>query len=139
MKTYELRIGNLVSRKDLGNGYERVESVIYLGEKVVTSGPIKVICEYESIEPISLTNEWFERLGFGYRNENGQKYYHIYSDELGDEVQLAMDDDEFAFYLWWNDGKYERFPSQLIKYVHQLQNLYFALTGEELAIKQILK
>jgi hypothetical protein len=37
----------------------------------------------------------------------------------------------------WNDEKYVNYQKEkTIDYVHKLQNIYFALTGEELTIKE---
>ncbi|WP_131828098.1 hypothetical protein [Elizabethkingia anophelis] len=71
--------------------------------------------------PIHLTEEWLVKLGFEKsdslsnctKTTNGYKF-----DFAGGEV-LYLDSVRLKH----------------IKYVHQLQNLYFALTGEELTIK----
>ena len=71
-------------------------------------------------EPIPLTPEWLERLGFV--NERRDTYC------IG------------AFEIWIQGKQlfyYESLPnSPEIKYVHQLQNLFFALTGKELTVKE---
>ena len=59
------------------------------------------------LQPIPLTAEWVKRFGLNQSNLVGG----IYTD--GD-LYITVD---------------------MPKYVHQLQNLYFALTGEELTIK----
>lgn len=63
----------------------------------------------EVIEPIPLTEEWLVKLGLENKNE-------IITDSLG------------RYYLL-------RCQGVQLRYVHQLQNLYFAITGEELTIK----
>jgi hypothetical protein len=78
-------------------------------------------------EPIPLTPEILEKAGF----KKGEPFYISHEDTfyLGDRyfwVQHCFchkTSHESAIVLaWW------------VKYVHQLQNLYFALTGEELEI-----
>ena len=65
-------------------------------------------------EPITLNAEWLEKFGFKKNN-----MYWIDDTNIG-----------FTFHkngnIEWNQPKH-------IKYVHELQNLYFALTGKELA------
>lgn len=72
--------------------------------------------------PISLTEEWLERLGFkGYR------------------LRIKSD---LESVLRWNGHGVGLICNSLYqigkdcRQVHQLQNLYFSLTGEELTIKQ---
>ncbi len=77
---------------------------------------------FEELEPIILTAEILENVGFeGKRALVGSKYF-----EKGD-LQLKQHGEHFhpvsvEFKLH-------------IKYFHQLQNLYFALTGDELETK----
>lgn len=68
--------------------------------------------------PIQLTEEWLIRFGFEKVNSD---YILFKNDNL---LMLSS-----SFRLLADDG-YSM--SIKIKYVHQLQNLYFALTGEEL-------
>jgi len=91
-----------------------------------TQGEIQIengwqIDEGEEVKPIPLTEEWLERFGFEY------------SDLNGDSGLWKIP--PFQIY-----GKYNQFLYDYrldVNYVHQLQNLYFALTGEELTIKKI--
>ena len=86
-----------------------------------TEGEIQIengwqIDEGEDVEPIPLTEDWLERFGFEY------------SDLNGDSGLWKIP--PFQIY-----GKYNQFIYDYeldVNYVHQLQNLYFALTGEEL-------
>lgn len=85
-------------------------------------------CETDSPEcnPIPLTLEWLERMGFK-KVPNGvgllvlEGYVEISSLFTGFPLTLGIDG--------------SRMPLHQVKYVHQLQNLYFALTGEDLEIK----
>lgn len=79
---------------------------------------------------IPITPEWLERLGFDYK-------------EHKDILSLAIDDKTIVL-AYTNPLEIElcHFYSEettLLKhiiYVHQIQNLIFALTGQELTIKQ---
>lgn len=119
MNSSELRIGNYVGRKDIGSGEDRIETIIALGEKVTTTGPIKVICAYDDLMAIPLNEEWL--LKFGFELINGNKYRNGH-------IELLDGPNHCYEYFYGGFTK--------IKYVHQLQNLYFALTGEELEIKE---
>ena len=80
-------------------------------------------------KPIKLTPEWLERMGFE---------LHEYKDEVEFNEWILKDDSFMILYIkklkryeiYYND-------SPNIKYVNQLQNLCFALTGKEIEIKQL--
>jgi hypothetical protein len=109
MKASELRIGN---------------SIMQNNELVFVTWWRLELMEKNKIEynPIPLTEEWL--LKFGYKK--GKIYYT--EKEHGIISFYFNDSDELKceVYDWTYDN---------IKYVHQLQNLYFALTSEELEIK----
>jgi len=74
------------------------------------------ITPFELINPIPLTEDWLRRFGF---KESNLALLGFNGIEL-----LRRD----GGYLYWNSIPSDR----VIKYVHQLQNLYFALTEEVL-------
>jgi hypothetical protein len=74
---------------------------------------------YESISPIPLTEEWLLKFGFRINTVDGLPWY--------EKECLTLD---YMFDFERHDASTNR-----VHYVHQLQNLYFALTGEELTIK----
>jgi len=78
--------------------------------------------EFCSFQKIPITEEWLFKLGFF-------KYNNAYVLEKPTENIM-----NFKFSIW-NDFTYNssEFPIEL-KYVHQLQNLYFALTQRELTV-----
>ena len=126
MKASELRIGNLVSSKNADaftvtgikdrNIYVEGYSTEY-GHDIAIS-----LLRINQAFPIELTPEWLERMGF-------EKAFNGYWDDK-DEFRI-YEDGEGILYLG------ERIPCNRIKYIHQLQNLYFALTGLEIEIKQL--
>ena len=109
MKATELRIGNWFEIQGLES-------------KIISVDTEGCICENEycedfennnitqNLQPIPLTEEWLERF-----NWNPPK-------DIG--VAFSLTTDEIHFVA----GNYYK----KIEYVHQLQNLYFALIGEEL-------
>jgi hypothetical protein len=135
MKANELRIGNLV---DLGN---RIAKIIEIGHLSCVVADLEetqdTIEDYERTKPIILTEEWLYKFGFK-DIDKGDNDYITYTDSNHD-YYLQLD-------VRKRDGKYSILDNSFddlrdfsmvdIVYVHQLQNLYFALTGEELTIKQ---
>ncbi len=103
MKATELRIGNWV----IVNEECQIEAIIHDAVDVSTRFETYVL---DTVKPIPLTEEWLVRF-----NWNPPK-------DIG--VAFSLTTDEIHFVA----GNYYK----KIEYVHQLQNLYFALTGEEL-------
>ena len=74
--------------------------------------------------PIPLTEEWLLRFGFE-KNDNNQFIL------MEGSVDILFNKDLNG---WTCDGI--NFSINMTEHVHQLQNLYFALTGEELKLKE---
>jgi hypothetical protein len=122
-----LRIGNLVYHP----GFHETIIVTAIQDDLINFA-IK-LCDIELIE---LTEEWLERFGLKevYKyTENNQGLIRRGLCEYSDNPKISAE--SFSF-----DSK----PSQLvclyilqyeIKYVHQLQNLYHALTEKELKLE----
>lgn len=84
------------------------------------------IYSYDYLYPIPLTPEWLERCGFkrmnaGWINDSGSLSFYDKDSETGNGV----------YKMEYGTRNY----AAGFLYLHQLQNLYFALTGEELEIK----
>jgi len=78
------------------------------------------------IEPIELTEDWLLRLGF---KKTPTKYYIGELNELHNRLlDLVLCTDK-------NVISYQDYLHPIL-YVHQLQNLYFALTNNELTLKR---
>ena len=132
MEAKELRIGNIVADKD-NDIFEL--SGFYLYQLSIEQNTKGIITSHK---PIILTEEWLLKLGF----EPIYDYYkiQIQKDDGGGNsdyfisVDTGMDNESNEFTIQLVSGEGDWFTSKN-KYVHQLQNLYFALTGEELTIK----
>lgn len=126
MKASELRIGNIVMA--IYNDKEKVvevESIADWGINVEYYG-YGAEHELEKIHGIQLTEEWLLKFGF----EESPVFVS--------GLWLIMEADlSFRFvknYIeLWDLEKIKTFYDMK---VHQLQNLYFALTGEELTLKE---
>ena len=132
MKANELRIGNLIKGLDNSTTY-RVISV--LEDRIVSKSLSYNITntfymDDSDIKPISLTEEWVVKFGF----ESNSTVFENYQVEtfVIQEAELTI-----GFSSIGNiDVNFKEVPIKEPKYVHELQNLYFALTGEELTIKK---
>ena len=82
---------------------------------------------FDFIEPIPLTEEWLLKFGFIKRNEYEFDFWQ-------NSMWKLKEYKKKKYYILFHCS--DEVDCTLIKYVHQLQNLYFALTGEELQIKE---
>lgn len=112
MKANELRIGNYTINEN-GGVVEMYSTRI----RIFSDGTI-------NYKPIPLTEEWLLKFGF----EESENCYEL---EINGSISIF-----FAGYLGvMIDGVFSFLDKDQF-YVHQLQNLYFALTNEELTLKQ---
>lgn len=124
MKANELKPGNLVKS---GTGIYKVFAIsipqilaIQKHDEPKDSQQNVYQSDNTIIEPIPLTDEWLEKFGFN-KFPNQKKY--------------DMDNFWACGLRNGNEWHFEDLEC-FVKYVHQLQNLFFALTGEELTIKE---
>ena len=131
MKANELRIGNYVNCPKDGQNPFRIDLLDFVSCGIGKFGMIydksvhPLTWYLQDLQPIPLTEEWLLRFGFNF--DNGQY-------ELGDIV-FQLEKNEFQVVLIADDPGCAHFVKYKYKYVHQLQNLYFALTGEEFKVK----
>ncbi len=143
MKATELRIGNYVY-------YEHTTHIVsgIHGNKVyswwVKDG--EPIIEYEAkdisgtqvenpyidvisqYEPIPLTEEWLIKLGFEKLTDSKDGFKNTtYTYTKGISFIVYFDGVRLSTNFWMGNEKH---------YIHQLQNLFYVLSGEELTIKQ---
>jgi len=133
-----LRIGNILHYKLFGDNVCIMgigKNCIWLNDNK-DAGPISI----EHFDPILLTEDWLEKLGLIKENQ---------TEGLPEELQRPdVDEDGRIFYSWVKGGVFnleiqsngeiwfELYSHyKHIKWVHELQNLYFALTGEELILQ----
>jgi hypothetical protein len=116
MEARELRIGNLVFNP-IQNKIVKVDgSLISIEHSRELS-----IKDHKGFEPIPLTEEWLLKFSRGSRRV-------LSINGTGLWVELKND----GYFLTDDCGNLITYDE--IKYVHSLQNLYFALTNEELTI-----
>ena len=115
IKANELRVGNWVLLGAKKRLYHEVDSICAWGEGT-------------ALHPIPLTPEILEKCGF---RQQGKR--NLYSDG---KLAFMEDADGFTFFIKdVSNVLYKSVANSKIYYLHQLQNLYFALTGDELKIE----
>ena len=130
MDIRELRIGNCYDQ--FGNIHQADWTTI----KDLSNAPDSQLW----CKPIPLTEEWL--LKFGFEIVHVKNKHYIINDPNGykDSHKISiLQTLNNQWYIAFSDnlGGYKDYiPTTKIKYVHQLQNLYFALTNEELTIKE---
>ena len=135
MKANELRLGNWVNLICDGHRDEP-EAFQWLLE------------DYEYYEdnmfnilPIPLTEEWLLKFGFNKKN------HQFYCKKIGGNVFVLINYNTtprgcygaVTFETDLKENSYVGHIKNSCKHVHQLQNLYFALTNEELTINESTK
>jgi hypothetical protein len=117
LRASELRIGNITT---LGV-VSLIDQDVF---RVVDSEGDSFKNTWAEIKPIPITEEWLLKFGF----EKTEWYFNSY--------RLVIGNNDYAILIDL-DGNCEvgDIITCKIQYVHQLQNLYFALTGEELKQK----
>lgn len=128
MTANELRVGNYVEIDQYPNNRVVVE--------IKDGSSIDQAIKFNA-KPIPLTEEWMLSFGFesslddpectGTETPNGE-YGIIRTEQMSLEIMFGFTNDG-SILVDLNDSPFK------LDYIHQLQNLYFALTGEELKIK----
>jgi hypothetical protein len=132
IRANELRIGNWVEEEILGN--VRVHEILH--------NSVWVVCEYmnvdrsieerscklilSDIKPIPINPEILKKAGF----EKSEDNFGGYLVDIGNDEKIRL---VFDNIIGWNWPMFGNNPA-ITTYLHQLQNLYVALTGTELEI-----
>lgn len=118
----ELRIGNTINIKNLsGEIYNYANVVGIMENEIFFENGFGGSCDQNSIgfvEPIPLTDDTLFKCKL--------------NEHLNVGSMCEVTERKGSFYLTVNSNEY---VLRELKYLHQLQNLYFALTGNELEIK----
>lgn len=131
MKAEELRIGNYVKFGGVefvtgqiagvyDTAYIDFEGCESLNKGMEISSLESDFDEY--LQPIPLSEDWLLKFGFV---KNDYPYDDYVSPPFGLGMNIIKISKDMEFFIF------------KLSYVHQLQNLYFALTGEELTIKEV--
>lgn len=116
MKSNELRIGNFV--------YETDNLVVETCNWHYEAASLNNTPNEIDVKPIPLNEEWSLKFGFDEFNRDGNRFILIGNFKLEKSSEFDV------FYLEGHGID--------LQYVHQLQNLYHALTQKELQIKELV-
>lgn len=122
MEAKELRIGNYVYKEYHNYNDEKeleIDSEIHVIDELHNTN-------YETIKPIPLTEEWL--LKFGFEKKQTVKGCTYYFEKV---FRITIIDKNDLYINVFNSFGI----SNNNYHVHQLQNLYFSLTGKELICK----
>ena len=118
MKAEELRIGNLFIEE---NSNEIIKVIELTTKNITFTGDFKGKWQ---AKPIEITHEWLLRFGFEILTDSKKGFKSTsYSYRKGIYICIGFNYGVVTFDFWQGNEK---------KYIHELQNLYFALTGQEL-------
>jgi len=122
----ELRIGNIIDLHIEGADY-------WVNGRVLSSNDIQCIESGATCNGIPLTEEWLIMFGFENMNDKDIKVYcksfgEFDGEDFSDAICISLD----AKGNWY----FSLGRKVVCNYVHHAQNLYFALTGQELTIKE---
>ena len=132
----EVRIGNFLMF-DFPNGskvqykIERINNNFDGFKIIATINDIQA----EKVHGIPLTNEWFAKFGFERINKQFQHNWILKPERTGGYYSIQFAEDKF----WLSNSEYDAWCYVIkdIEYVHQLQNLYYVLAGEDLTIREL--
>lgn len=128
LSAQELRIGNYFlydNRIQVVNGVIDINGGYRIDFKTEHKRKLVKYCH-----PIPLTEEWLMKFGFEWNKET-KTYEHkvFYPWHVSKSINIDIQNWQVFNYVL------QAVANRKIKYVHQLQNLYFALTGDELTIR----
>ena len=134
MKAKELRLGNLVYLQDGAT----VATVSYFQTRFSINGYPEDI-----ISGISLTEEWLVK--FGFKKSKAipkEKFCYLFEDKSKTPIDFYVVGKGFDVYTIYDPISRSNklnfiTDNRGLYFVHQLQNLYFALAGAELIIKPL--
>lgn len=120
--TFDLRTGNWIIASDV------IHKIVAVAENKVKFADQKGSFNPEDLQPIPLTPEILEKAGLKQRGKSS----------LYDKVP----EEGFTYHIYWHrimlfhapDNTLSHWLNTRIVFLHQLQNLYYYLTGREIQI-----
>ena len=124
MKIEELRIGNYIQ----WNNFTEARIMNYKDFSIVYE--LLQNEESDSIKPIQTTEEYILRFGFKEIKNEPRQWFKIKTKKRGVsfEIDIKRKRAILFYHSFFIDIKYP-------KYIHELQNAFFAITGTELILK----
>jgi hypothetical protein len=118
MKASELRIGNYYMFADN-------DGIVCRQVKEIKHNQFGLLSDYDGVNfencrPLNLTEDWLFKFGF----KGTEGYY--YDSEIG-AIEFYYEEEILVCDIY-------NYRNESVEYVHQLQNIFFALTNKELKI-----
>jgi hypothetical protein len=141
MKAQDLRIGNIVSCKAYLSEPTNVIEIMHSGDERgnylrLEGVPHGVWMENKGeliVEGVPLTEDVLVKLGFVKTDDYGDQIYYEPKERENRDYYICFDHDDISFGLSvFGNCTNLLYDDANLQFVHQLQNLYHALTGEEL-------
>lgn len=104
---------------DIDDEYWPCVEVVNIGKHNNCTGDI-----LRNFVPIEISEWWLERLGFRASKQNNSDLRYMFESFIFDSGVMYFQFENYQVNI----------PNIKIEYVHQLQNLWFSLTGHELTI-----
>jgi hypothetical protein len=130
IKANELRIGNYI--RSWGRRKQGAPAKITV-PMLKTLSKIEPHMEYIAIQPLELTQEILEKTGFSLADSKESLWLINIDPQAKTYLTINQVTGSAALYDDLGSLHYTTIPKKC-KYLHQLQNLYFALTGQELEV-----
>ena len=136
MKAQDLRTGNLVEYNGMYLPISSIKSPKPLNDEIYADkwlvelfdGASWIDCTIEEIKPIELTEDWLLKIGFEIEEIHaGLSEADFGHNPITQDFILTIKNTGSGWF--YRNGYFK------IEFVHQLQNIYHALAGEELTIK----
>jgi len=122
MEAKEFRLGNYAKDQ-----FDQLITVSAIDYKDCLDNEIGDIPVYV-LQPIPLTEEWLLKFGFSCSFISDPQERGATKGYFKEEIRIIqINEDIEEFIIGGHD-----FPIKDLKYVHQIQNIYFSLTGQEL-------
>ena len=135
MNANELRIGNIIYFSFIREKVEVVgialkDNELYIQTKLNNTYFFESPAKYK---PIPLTEEWLLKFGFEKTDDYGDIQYYALKNSGKRHYYVCFNHDDISFGLCvFGNCTSLIYDDVFLQHIHQLQNLYFALTGEEL-------
>lgn len=129
MKVNDLRVGNFIYSDIVNEVGEDSAELIKVDADLIWNLERSYTGRSQDIFGIPLNEEWLNKFGFYRENEGFDIWKHKYFGPFRILLENIID----HWQVGYSGGRVFR----RIKYVHELQNIYFALTGFELEIQLI--
>lgn len=140
MEKNEIRIGNVVY-DSLNQSYD---IVIGINNNDTVDFPFNLNNDIRLVDGVKISGEILKKLGFEKVNDTEEYYVLEYNNcDVHKIISLYEFNKMWCINISYSENILSYNAQSLhfrnIKYIHQIQNAYFILTGEELDVNNLLK